>query len=88
MIEVVPWRSDVHQRAMIFCRHFLVGELDRKLLTQAWVAIEGPRTLGVTGIQTRIDVPVFCAIDELREDECNGDFSPTNGQRPRGKLCT
>jgi hypothetical protein len=63
MIEVVPWDNDVHERATIFCRDFLGEALDRSLLRQGWVASDGKRIVGVTGIQSRYDIPIFRSID-------------------------
>lgn len=62
MIEIVPWDKEVHEQATRFCRGVLVAEFNRTLLHQAWVAREGERILGVTGIQSRWDIQVFRSI--------------------------
>ncbi len=58
MIEIVPWGPAEHEHATQFA-----PLVNRNLLAQAWVAREGDRILGVTGIRQRWDIPVFRSID-------------------------
>ena len=58
MIELFPWDAAEHEHAAQFA-----PDVDRNLLTAAWVARSEGKVLGVTGIQQRWDIPMFRSID-------------------------
>ncbi len=64
---VVPWDGsdqELHRAAVKFCSEQLAGPFDPRLLQKLWVAREAGKILGVTGVQSRWDIPVFRAIDK------------------------
>jgi hypothetical protein len=66
-MEIVAWDgtdNELHQAALAFCRDNLAGSFDPRLLQKLWVAHRDGKILGVTGIQSRWDIPVFRAIDK------------------------
>jgi hypothetical protein len=66
-MQVTVWDGsdqELHEAAVKFCSEHLAGALDPRLLQKFWVAREAGKILGVTGIQSRWDIPVFRAIDK------------------------
>jgi hypothetical protein len=74
-MEITPWDlqwqgktlfpvdGELHAAAIEFCRANLAAPFDPRGHTKLWVAREGERILGVTGIKSGWDIPVFRSID-------------------------
>lgn len=56
--------DELHAAAVEFCKNNLAEKFDPRGYTKLWVARSEGRVLGVTGIKSCWDIPVFRSIDQ------------------------
>jgi hypothetical protein len=76
VIEIIPWDlqwhanilfpadQELHHQAIEFCQKNLAEPLYPKQLAKIWLARREGKILGVTGIMSRWDIPLFRSINE------------------------
>lgn len=60
---IQPKDQLLHDKAVVFCRNEVNGDVDFSKLAKVWVAVDGDEVIGIAGYVMKVDIPLFRATN-------------------------